>query len=201
MTLKSDGYQSTSSLSFARQFIRNPLKTGAITASSPALVRALVSQIDFTSAKSIVELGPGSGVITEGIVQCVTGDTHFFALELNPDFAQLTRERCPGTLVEVGCATTLANRLKTFGISECDCVVSALPWNLFDGETQDLLISAIRGSLASKAQFIFYTYRGTEMTPPGLRLHRVLKKYFNSVNRVDTTWRNIPPASVYVCRP
>jgi len=201
MTLKSDGSHTLSGFRFAVEFLRNPLKTGAVAASSPALINALVNQVDFERSRSIVELGPGTGVITEALVKEIKGDTHFFALELNPTFAEQTRNRCPGTTVEVGCATTLAKRLQAFGIDQCDCVVSALPWTLFDGETQDSLLGSIRESLSDTGSFVFYTYRGTGFMPAAIRLRRYLKKHFSSVQHVSTAWRNLPPAAVYICRP
>jgi len=130
MTLKTDGTEAVTPMQVAREFLKSPLKTGAVAPSSPALIQALVDQVDFDTANSIVELGPGTGVITEGLVQRLKGNTHFFALELNPAFAEQTRKRCPGTQVEVGCATTLQHRLQTFGIERCDCVVSALPCSI-----------------------------------------------------------------------
>lgn len=199
MSLKPRGNPADSSIQIALEFLRSPLNTGAVAPSSATLVTDLINQIEFSQAKSIVELGPGTGAITESLVERLQADTHFFALELNPKFAEQTRRRCPGTIVKVGCATTLNEQLKHFGLDECDCVVSALPWTLFDAETQDRLIQSIRASLSPTGNFIFYTYLGAEWLPSGARLRQVVRKHFSAVRRVTHTFRNLPPAAVYVC--
>ncbi len=200
MSLKPKGNPPDSSIQIALEFLRNPLKTGAVAPSSATLVTDLVNQIEFSHAKSIVELGPGTGVITESLVKRLPADTHFFALELNPKLAEQTRRRCPGIEVKVGCATTLHEQLKHFGIDHCDCVVSALPWTLFDADTQNRLIQSIRAALSPRGNFIFYMYLGAEWLPSGARLRHVARKHFGTVHRVTHTFRNVPPAAVYVCR-
>ncbi|MBA2450709.1 MAG: hypothetical protein H0V51_22075, partial [Chloroflexi bacterium] len=51
-------------LAFLREFLRNPHELGSITPSSQHLAGALLDQIDFRTARRIVELGPGTGVFT-----------------------------------------------------------------------------------------------------------------------------------------
>jgi len=201
MSTKPDGIEAVSNVRVAREFLKSPLKTGSIAASSPGLVNALVDEVDFENSRSIVELGPGTGVITEGLVKRLKQNTHFFALEVNPSFAHQTRVRCPGTLVEVGCATTLKHRLQGFGIDKTDSVVSALPWTLFDGETQDQLLNAIKQSLAPAGQFVFYTYKGNGFMPASRRLKRLLREHFSGVQCMRTVWKNFPPATVFSCHP
>jgi len=201
MSLKPDGSQAISNIRFAREFLKSPLKTGAVAASSQHLVDAMVNEVDFATSRSIVELGPGSGVVTEGLVARLQGDTHFFSLELNPSFAAETQKRCPGTIVEIGCATTLAHRLRTFGIEKTDCVVSALPWTLFDGNTQDSVLCAIRESLSAEGRFVFYTYKGIGFMPASIRLRKYLRKHFSNIQKTTTVWNNLPPAIVYRCFP
>ena len=78
---------------FIKQFIRHPRKTGAIAASSKHLARAVVTTANLAAAQAVVELGPGTGVFTEAILQHLLPGAVFFALELNPRFATETRQR------------------------------------------------------------------------------------------------------------
>ena len=49
-----------------RRFLRHPGRVGALWPSSPSLCRMMVSRIGVEQAKLVVELGPGTGVITPG---------------------------------------------------------------------------------------------------------------------------------------
>ena len=53
---------------FLRQFVQSPRTVGAVLPSSPALARAMLAPIDFASARTIVEFGPGTGAFTREIV-------------------------------------------------------------------------------------------------------------------------------------
>ena len=58
-----------STLSFLLEGLRNIGTTGTITRSGTALCRAAIDRIDFTTARTIVELGAGDGVITKHILE------------------------------------------------------------------------------------------------------------------------------------
>ena len=47
--------------------IRSFKTSGTITPSSKVLIKTLLAPIDFTSARCIIELGPGTGCVTRSI--------------------------------------------------------------------------------------------------------------------------------------
>ncbi|MBX2885739.1 MAG: methyltransferase domain-containing protein, partial [Granulosicoccus sp.] len=147
---------SSNALSFARQFILAPTSTGAISPASDQLAELMVKSADVSKQQSIVELGPGTGVVTEVIAANLSPGTHFFALELNPVFAEKTRQRCPGVKVYNDNALNLIDQLAAAGLSQCDCILSSLPWTLFDKNLQQKLIAVIASALKPGGALVTY---------------------------------------------
>ena len=55
---------------------------GAVAPSSKFLMKKRLKSVDFSKAKVIVELGPGTGVFTKGILDKMTDDAKLFSFEL-----------------------------------------------------------------------------------------------------------------------
>lgn len=47
----------------------------------------MISQADLHRAETVLELGPGTGIVTEIILENLAQDARFMALEINPAFA------------------------------------------------------------------------------------------------------------------
>ncbi|CAN0588753.1 unnamed protein product, partial [Ectocarpus sp. 12 AP-2014] len=54
---------------FLRQWAGNPLAIGAITPSGPQLAHAMAGYLNPESIGPVVELGPGTGVVTKAILE------------------------------------------------------------------------------------------------------------------------------------
>ena len=121
---------------FLKQFIKHPRKTGAIAASSKHLARKIVATASLPRARVVVELGPGTGVFTELILQHLPRGAVFFALELNSGFVAETRKRCPSATVYHDSAAHIKKYLRQHGAEQCDCIISSLPWGVFEKRLQ-----------------------------------------------------------------
>ena len=49
-------------------------------------------------------------------------------------------------------------------------------------------------------QFVTFAYHAGTLLPAGRRFKKLLPRYFSSVEKSPTVWRNAPPAFVYRCR-
>ncbi|MFD8717392.1 rRNA adenine N-6-methyltransferase family protein [Streptomyces sp. NPDC059629] len=74
-------------MSITTQFLRRPLTTGAMAASSRRLARAMTQHTGLETARLVVELGPGTGVFTREILRQLPADGRLVAIELNPVLA------------------------------------------------------------------------------------------------------------------
>ena len=185
-------------LGFIRQFARSPIKTGAVAASSRPLARLITEQAQVDTAKVVLELGPGTGAITECIMESKAPYTRFLALEINPAFVEATRRRCPDAQVRMGDAVHARQYLEDMGENYCDTVVSGLPWASFTPSRQDLLLRTIRDILRPGGRFLTFAYVQGLILPPARRFEKQLRTRFRRVRTTPVVWRNLPPAFIYI---
>jgi len=79
-----------------REFLRAPTQVATLTASSDALVTAMLAPLPLDGAPTVVELGPGTGRLTDALRERLGGRGRQIAVELSPVLARrlATRPRC-----------------------------------------------------------------------------------------------------------
>lgn len=184
---------------FAKQLASAPGTIGAIAPSSASLARKVVQQTNLNTAKTVVELGPGTGVFTEQIIRNLSADALFFSIELNQAFVAATKDRCPSARVYHDAASSLPQWLEKNNRSHADCIVSSLPWTLFDDVAQDEILMAIKESLAPGGVFVSIIYLGAQWRTRGRYFIRSLHEHFPTVTNTPTVWQNLPPSQIYRC--
>ena len=187
-------------ISFIKQFVLYPYRTGAVISSSKSLAELITSVSNLSKAKAVVELGPGDGAFTEEILKKKPRRTKFFAIEINPHFASVVKRKFPKVKVYRGSAAKIKKYLKKHRASHCDCIISGLPWASFDRKKQARLLKPIRESLGPKGEFLTFAYIHNKIWQPGVTFSRLLEKSFSRVRKTRIVWDNFPPAFVYHCR-
>jgi phosphatidylethanolamine/phosphatidyl-N-methylethanolamine N-methyltransferase len=182
-----------SRLSFLKQWVRNPREMGSLTPSSRFLTREVVGRIDFTQARYIAELGPGTGVFTQAILEQLPPDGKLLAVDTNPSFIEhLRREiRDPRFLPVLGSAENLDTLVQEAGWPGVDAVVSGIPYTLLPKPVTRSILKSVRRSLSGGGVFVGYQYSRM------LRPH--LLDVFGNVHYRSVVL-NLPPAFVYTCR-
>lgn len=181
-------------------FIRNITKTGAVSSCSEEVANVLSKRANLSQAKTVVELGSGTGAITKKLLEHINDDTLFLALELNDHFVNETRKSCPNAIVYHDSAENIAVCLKKHGKDSCDSVISTLPWTIFDGPLQERILQAIWDVLPEGGQFLTVTYTFAPLLPSGRRFKKLLHGRFAEVVRTKPIWKNLPPVYVYHCK-
>jgi len=190
---------SNNSARFLREFLAQPMATGAIVPSSEVLGRAVVRNLDLSNAKAVVEYGPGTGAFTTYVLQALDHDADFLAIEINPRLAEMFRIQHPGVrLFQDSVANARAICTKA-GIDQVDCIVSGLPWASFPESRQVEFLDEMMRVLKPGGQFVTFAYVHGLFLPPGRRFSKILPKYFSSISKSPVIWKNIPPAFVYRC--
>jgi phospholipid N-methyltransferase len=180
---------------FLGKFLRQGTKIASLAPSSPWLARTTIRTIDWASARTIVELGAGTGPITRAIAERVGPETRVLVLERDPDFSKLLRERfgnLPHFDVIEGDCRDLAGMLRDRGIERADAIVSGLPVPSFPKALQDDLFRVVRQVLAPGGTY-------NQITELALVYKRLYKRYFEDV-RFAFEPRNLPPSGAYYCR-
>ena len=182
-----------------KEFVRDPGGIGTVIPSSRQLAKAMTANIGIENAKTVVEVGPGSGVFTAHILKLLSPKTKFFLVELNPRMHMHLTEKFPDVKIYNESAENLSELLKREEVASADVVVSGLPWASFPQELQHKLLDAIYNSLSKGGVLTTYGYIQGKILPGGLNIRKLLKKHFNSVESSKTIWKNLPPAFVYKC--
>ncbi len=176
---------------FLRSWLDNPLMTGAISPSSPFLAAAMAKEVDPARPGPVIELGPGTGPVTQALVERGVAQERLVLVEFDPEFCRLLAKRFPGARVIRGDAYALDTTLRGLIDQPAAAVVSSLPLlTRPEEERVRLLLHAFR-LMAPDAPFIQFTYGLTSPVPrgPGVSSHVSAP-----------VWRNIPPARVWVYR-
>ena len=179
-------------MQFIRSWIEKPLSTGAVMPSSRALARAMARYVDPRSQGPVIELGPGTGPVTEALVRHGVNPGRLILVEFNPDFCRLLRTRYPAATVVQGDAYRLRRLLENYINEPAAAVVSGLPLVTKPLRTRVRLISDAMTLLATGAPFVQFTYA---MLPP-------IPKELSGVRAESSEliWMNLPPARVWVYR-
>lgn len=185
---------------FMREFLRNPLRTASLVPSSPSLAAQMVAPLPECGEPLVVELGPGTGAFTSAIRHRLAGRGRHLAIELNETMSAHLTRRFPDVEVVTGGAAGLPNILASRGISVADVVVSGLPWSAFSGPVGRALIDTIAACLSPAGVYTQFAYSLTCWAPPAHRQLTQLRSAFEEVVISRTTWRNVPPAFVYLSR-
>lgn len=183
-----------------REIFRRGRRVGAIAPTSAALARNLSAAAGVPTAAKIIELGAGTGAITEWIMKTRRADSRVLAVESHPAFAAILAQRFPDLRVARACASELPALAEAAEMPRTECVISALPWTAFPVERQRTVLSAVREVLAPGGTFVTIACLGFQLTAAGQRFRRLLDETFSDVQRTPVTWRNVPPAFIYRCR-
>jgi phosphatidylethanolamine/phosphatidyl-N-methylethanolamine N-methyltransferase len=181
----------TDSLRFLRALIARPKNIGAILPSGPALAQAIDRQIGDPDAGPVLELGPGTGAITQAILGHGVPPARLTTVEFDPDMAAELAGRYPGIRVIEGDAFDLDRTLGPLAKAPYAAIISGLPLLNFPLDRRHAYMEGLTRNLVPGGPIIQFSY-GTHApvpAPPGF-----------SVTRAALVWANIPPARVWVYR-
>lgn len=178
-------------LRFLRALIARPKNVGAVAPSSRALARAIAAQIDPAAPGPLLELGPGTGVITQALLERGIDASRLTAIEYDPDFAANVAARFHGVHVIQGDAFDLGRTLGAHAHEPFAAVISGLPLLNFPMARRRALIDGALARLAPGAPLVQFSYgmHAPVVPPTGY-----------SVHRAAFVWGNLPPARVWVYR-
>jgi phosphatidylethanolamine/phosphatidyl-N-methylethanolamine N-methyltransferase len=177
---------------FLRSWIEKPLHMGAVMPSGRVLARTMAQYVDVDSSGPVVELGPGTGAITNALIEHGIDQKRLVLVEYNPGFCALLRDRYPHATVVQGDAYTLRDSLWDVLKIPASAIVSGLPLVTKPMLTRLKLIRDAFLALAPGAPFVQFTYSVAPPIPkslPGV-----------STEASERIWMNLPPARVWVYR-
>jgi len=175
---------------FFRLWLKDPFKIGAVAPSSRDLARAMANLVPESSHYPIVELGGGTGVVTQALLDRGIAPGNLIVVEREAALHDLLQHRFPEVRVVCGDAAHLGALLHPHGVSKVSAIVSGLPLLVFRKSVQQEIVAAAFALLERGGPFIQFTYGPFSPLPRkelGL-IGRVRKRILN----------NLPPASIWV---
>jgi len=177
---------------FIRSWFEKPLSTGAVTPSGRLLARTMARYVDPAIPGPVIELGPGTGPVTEALIGEGIDPQRLVLVEFNPVFCQLLRKRFPEATVVQGDAYSLRHALGGILQQPAAALVSGLPLVTKPMRVRLRLLREAFELVRPGAPFVQFTY--AVMPPIPRKLAGV------SAEGSERIWKNMPPARVWVYR-
>jgi len=177
---------------FLREWLVNPQRTGAVAPSSPQLAAAMARWLPHNPESFVLELGPGTGAVTEALLKRGLREDRLVAIENNPALAKHLRKRFPRAHIITGDAWQMDTLLAELPlpVKSVGAVISSLPLLNFSKEQADALAQKIRAVLDPRGRWVQYSYHIVKNRSRGAEDFRLVAS--------KIVWWNLPPARVHV---
>jgi phosphatidylethanolamine/phosphatidyl-N-methylethanolamine N-methyltransferase len=177
---------------FLQELFNAPRQVGAILPSSKNLASAMARWLSADSDGYVLELGPGTGSVTEALLEHGLQEERLIAIEQSPKMADLLRSRFPKSKIITGDAFQLDKLLKRHArhVDHIGAVFSSLPLLNFEPAIAESLAKKIRALLPSEGRLVQYSYHLGNKQPKAAAHFRYVAS--------DVVWLNVPPARVSV---
>lgn len=173
-------------ISWLKRLIADPRTIGAIAPSSSALAKLMAKSIN--PQGKILELGPGTGSITRGLLRRIPNPASQLTLiEMDPFMAETCRKTFPQVQVIEGDALKILQQ----STEQYDAIVSGVPFAALPKKMRHPLFVEIAKHLKPGGTFVMFQY--------SLITRRELNDYFGEIKTKYTPF-NLPPAFVFVAK-
>ncbi|MCP9228654.1 class I SAM-dependent methyltransferase [Mesorhizobium sp. LMG 17147] len=179
-------------LKFFKGWIDKPKAVGSIVPTSSVTARKMASIVDPTSGLPVLEVGPGTGVITRAILAQGIKPENLYAVEYSTDFVRHLRQLYPGVNVIEGDAFNLDATLGDRRDLIFDSVISGVPLLNFPVAQRIAYVESLLDRIPAGRPIVQLTYGPLSPIPPGRGDYTV--EHFHFVIR------NIPPTQLWIYR-
>jgi len=177
---------------FLKGWIDRPKAVGSLVPTSSVTARRMASVVDPSSPLPVLEVGPGTGVITRAILDRGIRPDRLVAVEYSADFARHLRRAFPGVTVIEGDAFDLGRTLGVLAGQRFDCVVSGVPLLNFPVPRRVAYVESLLDRIPIGRPVVQLTYGPRSPVPPGHGDY--------TVEHFDFVIRNIPPTQLWIYR-
>lgn len=178
---------------FLKSWFDKPLVTGAVSPSGKALARMMARYVDPAIDGLVLEIGPGTGPVTEALIERGVAAERLVLIEYNVEFVPLLQKRFPGATVVRGDAYEVRETLAGSLTRPLAATVSSLPLLTKPVSQRVALLNQCFDMGVPGAPFIQFTYG---VVPP------IPREAIGTITTVGSprVWFNLPPARVWIYR-
>jgi phosphatidylethanolamine/phosphatidyl-N-methylethanolamine N-methyltransferase len=179
-------------LKFFRGWIDKPKSVGSIVPTSSIAARRMASVVDPSSGLPVLEVGPGTGVVTRAILALGVRPENLYLVEYSADFVSHLKAQFPGVNIIQGDAFNLDGTMGDWRGMTFDSVVSGVPLLNFPVSQRIGYIEDLLGRIPAGRPIMQLTYGPLSPVPAGRGSYKV--------EHYDFVLRNIPPTQLWVYR-
>lgn len=179
-------------LKFFKGWIDKPKAVGSITPTSTIAARRMASIVNPDSGLPVLELGPGTGVVTRAILALGVKPEKLYSIEYSENFVRHLREQFSEVNIIQGDAFNLDETLGDRRDMVFDSVVSGVPLLNFPTEQRIRYVEDLLNRIPAGRPIMQLTYGPFSPVPPGRGNY--------TVERYEFILRNIPPTQLWLYR-
>jgi phosphatidylethanolamine/phosphatidyl-N-methylethanolamine N-methyltransferase len=174
---------------FFLRALRNPRQLGAVAPSSRHLGAFMARHAAIDDSSPIVELGGGTGSLTQELINAGISPSRIYVIELDPALAGYLKRTLPHVNIIQGDAAELDKILPSSIIGKIPRIVSGLPMINIPEPIRRKIIESSFKVLAPGGACLQYTY--SPLSSINDKAYQLTKK------RLGTIFLNLPPATVW----
>ena len=174
--------------------MRNPLKVGAISPSSPDLARKMVEGVLADENNVVLEIGCGTGAITKFLVDLIPDRKSFLGIEIEKEFVDGLTNEFPNLnfVCEDACQTE--EILKKHNLGKVSYVISGLPFVVLPPEVSEGILAQVDKLMDKGCLFRTFQYAHGYNLPPAKKFRKRMEAKYGKTERSSLVMKNIPPA-------
>jgi len=169
---------------FFKRFLAHPVAVGAVLPTSLQTARIMADPANPNG--TILEMGAGTGSITQGILEHIKDPKNLTSVEIDPDLAEEFKKNFPNVKLVVGDVEEVLRSGQKY-----DAIISGIPFSVMEAEKKKRIYDLISIKLNPGGVFVAIQYSLVSKKELGERFKHVDIKF---------SPLNAPPAFVYVCR-
>lgn len=181
---------------FVKAALRSPGAIGAIAPSSAFLARRMVSDLKLGPGQLLVELGPGTGPMTEQIRQILPNPAAYVGIERDAHFVSLLGRRFPELRFVQGSAEHAVQHIAAIEHQQVGAIISGLPFASLPPSVQDGIVGSLKQMMQPGTIFRTFQYVHAWPLPTAMRFRRLMNGLFGKGRVSRPIMRNVPPAFV-----
>ncbi len=175
---------------FIANFLQTPLQIGSVCSSSKSLASALTKGASPHSDGLIIDLGAGTGAISNYLVQSGFAPENILAIEVSQSLADIFKVRCPAVPLVIGDARELDSLIQKHAPEKkINMIVSSIPFRVLPKKVSKEIAAAVLDVVNQhECPLVQYSYVLWRFFP--------LREYGFVPHKSRLVVKNLPPARV-----
>ena len=176
---------------FLKHAIKSPMQVAYFMPSSPWLIEQVAKCAHLHDAKHIMELGPGTGGTTKGILKYMRDDASLISVEINQKFIDHMEKTIDDKRLSISNkgAQNLTEIMQDHDWDSADVIISGIPFSTLPKGMDRAIMQSIHDSLKPGGIFLAYQLRD--------HVSKLAVPFFGDHTFKKVEFKNFPPMRIY----